>query len=231
MTTNPLISVILPVYNTEKYLSESIESILRQTYANKEIICVDDGSTDASRDILLSYADQLTILQNEQNRGIAHSRNKGISVAQGEYLAFMDADDIWDPEKLKAQLDYLQKNPTLDMCFTYMRCFISHELPEEIKQQRYCPSNPIPGFLSATFLIKRASFEHVGLFTETWKVGEFIDWFERAKSAELAYGVLEDVFLLRRIHSTNTGVRDRSSRSDYVKIVREALARKKGNTL
>ena len=88
----------------------------------------------------------------------------------------------------------------------------------------------MPGYISTTAIMKTTSFQKVGLFNPKWKVGEFIDWFERAKYLELKHKLLEDIFLLRRIHDTNTGITDRSSRNDFLKIVKESLDRKRTNT-
>ncbi len=223
----PLISVILPVFNTEKYLAAAIESVLNQTYANIELICINDGSTDSSLEILKSFGNRLIIVDHKQNGGIALARNDGIDIARGEYLAFMDADDLWEPQKLEMQLRCFKKNPDLDICFSHFRYFLSPELSEETKQKRFCPPLPMPGYISATALVKTSSFKQVGGFNPKWNVGEFIDWFERAKSLGLTHELIDDIFLLRRIHETNTGITDRSSRNDYVKIVKESLDRKR----
>ena len=224
---SPRISIILPVYNTEKYLANAIESIFAQTSSNIELICVNDGSTDRSLEILKSFGDRLRVIDLKQNVGIAGARNAGIARARGEFFAFMDADDLWEPNKLETQLEQFKKNPTLDISFAHMHCFLSSELPDEVKQLRECPPNPMPGYVAATMLIKSSAFHRVGLFHPAWRVGEFIDWFEQAKAKGLTYELLDDVFLKRRIHATNTGVTDRASRMDYVKIVRAALERKR----
>ena len=108
-----------------------------------------------------------------------------------------------------------------------MKCFISPELSDEVKKTRYCPPDPAPGYISGTAMIRTESFKQVGYFNPKWKVGEFIDWFIKAKELGLEYGIVPGVFLLRRIHATNTGITERPSRTDYVKIIKEAMDRKK----
>jgi len=113
MDTNntPLVSVVMPVYNGERYLREAIESILSQTYTNLELIIINDGSQDASEDIIKSYADyRIVYLINEQNSGICITLNRGLDVARGKYIARMDCDDISMPERLQEQVNFLEQN-------------------------------------------------------------------------------------------------------------------------
>ncbi len=223
----PFISIIIPVYNAEKYVKDAIESVLAQDYVNMEIICVNDGSTDNSLQVLKSYEGVVQTVNSEKNGGIGDARNRGIKLAKGEYIAFIDADDVWEAGKLRAQLDFLESHPDVDMCFTYMKCFISPELPDEVKNIRYCNPDPVAGCVASAALIKSESFKRVGLFDPVWRVGEFIDWLAKAQDVGLKVGVLKDVLVHRRIHDTNTGIRERSSHGDYIKIVRESLRRKK----
>ncbi len=223
----PLISVVLPVHNTEKYLPESLASIFAQTYKTIEIICIDDGSTDNTPEILKSYGDKIKIITNNQQSGIAYSRNRGIEIAQGEFVAFMDADDIAKPERFEKQIELLLKKPNLDICFTMLECFVSPELPDEIKSLRQCPRGPQPGIVSPTALIRSSVFAKVGLLDEKLRVGEFVDWMARATNLGLHHESVPDTLLLRRIHDTNVGVTQRDSRGDYLKVVKAALARKR----
>ena len=226
MKSNPLVSVIMPAYNAEKYVDEAIESVLAQTYPDLELICIDDGSVDQTKTRLASFGSRITHISLEENRGIAEARNAGIRVAKGEFLAFMDADDIWETNKIAEQMARFEARPDLDISFTYMQCFVSPELDSETKNLRHCAPDPMPGFLPPTALVRTASFERVGYFEPKWRVGEFIDWFMRAQEAGVIYEMLEKVLLRRRIHETNTGVTERSSRVDYVRIMREALRRR-----
>lgn len=226
----PLVSVILPVFNTEKYVTESVESVLNQTYKNIEIICINDGSTDNSLEILKTFGEKITLINLEKNGGISVARNAGIEVAKGDYIAFMDADDVWTSEKIEHQINEFMKNEKLQISFTQFRCFISPDLPEEVKQTRFCPPDPMPGYISATAVVKTNFFKLVGMFDPKWRVGEFIDWYARAQNMNAVSSLLPDICLLRRIHGTNTGVTQRDSRLDYVRIAREALERKRQQT-
>lgn len=108
----PLISVVIPVYNAERFLPQAIESVLGQTYRNLEVILVDDCSQDTSREIMKRYADKdqrIRLLFNEINQGVAKTRNAGIQAAVGEYIALLDSDDVWEYDKLERQLALMQK--------------------------------------------------------------------------------------------------------------------------
>ncbi len=112
--TSPKISVVMPVYNREKYVRAAIESIIGQTYTNWEFIIVDDGSTDKTLEILQEYANQdkrIKILQNGENQGIAFSRNRGVQASSGKYIAVMDSDDISFPKRLATEVEFMESHP------------------------------------------------------------------------------------------------------------------------
>ncbi|WP_214805573.1 MULTISPECIES: glycosyltransferase family 2 protein [unclassified Exiguobacterium] len=107
------VSIITPVYNCEKYLTRTIESVQKQTYENWEMILIDDCSTDTSKEIIRKFEifdERIKYIKNQQNSGAALSRNKGIEVARGDFIAFLDSDDVWDPYKLEKQLNFMIKN-------------------------------------------------------------------------------------------------------------------------
>jgi glycosyltransferase involved in cell wall biosynthesis len=107
----PLVSVVMPLFNTALYVSESIHSILNQTYQNIELIIVNDGSTDNSEEVALSFSDsRIKYYRNEENRKIVYTRNRAIELAKGEYIAFLDSDDISSPERIQLQVDFLRNN-------------------------------------------------------------------------------------------------------------------------
>ena len=115
----PRVSIIMTVFNGERFLHEAIESCLVQTYANLELIIIDDGSTDSSLAIINSFIDsRIILLKNESNKGQSFSRNMGIKESLGEYIAIMDADDVAYPERIQRQLNYLESNDA-EICFTW----------------------------------------------------------------------------------------------------------------
>ncbi len=114
---NPIISVILPVYNAEKYIEEAINSILEQTYQNFELIIINDGSTDTSLSVINQYKKNNKVrIVTQENKGLIFTLNKGIDLAKGQYIARMDADDIAHPERFEKQISLFEANPSLGVC-------------------------------------------------------------------------------------------------------------------
>lgn len=122
MDVTPLISIIIPLYNAEKYIPETIQSVLNQTYKNWELIIVDDGSTDNSANIVKSYIDEDTRIKyyHKKNTGVSETRNQGIKLAKGDYIAFLDADDVWEKNNLELKLDCLKSDHSLMWVFSNM---------------------------------------------------------------------------------------------------------------
>lgn len=114
---NPLVSVIIPVYNRDKWIKKAINSVLRQDYNPFELIVVDDGSTDETSEILSSYGRRIKIIQ-QPNSGVSAARNRGADAAHGEWLAFLDSDDYWLAGKIAAQIQFFRKNPDIRICQT-----------------------------------------------------------------------------------------------------------------
>ena len=106
-----LITIIIPLYNKEKYIKETIENIKKQTYSNWELIIIDDGSTDNSYSIASAYKNEkIKVVKNQKNEGVAKTRNQGINLAKGRYICFQDADDLWDLQKLEKQICFMKEN-------------------------------------------------------------------------------------------------------------------------
>ena len=223
---NESVSVIIPVYNGEAYLAEAIISILNQTVSVASILVIDDGSTDHTSIIARSF-DRLVNYIYQPNQGAAAARNRGVASATGEFIAFLDADDLWLPDKLAQQIAALQADPQLDMIFSYIQHFYSPDLDSVICQQIYCPPEAVPGYLPSTLLIRRASWDKVGQLETKWQVGEFIHWYLQAQDIGLRDQMLPIPLAKRRLHRTNQGILKQSDRSDYLRIVKTALNRKR----
>lgn len=113
------VSVIIPVYKVEKYIAATVKSVLEQSYQNFELLIIDDGSPDRSVKICQQFADPRIKIVRQQNRGVSAARNTGIRHAQGEYLAFLDGDDLWLPEKLEKHVKHLESSPTVGVSFSH----------------------------------------------------------------------------------------------------------------
>lgn len=127
---NPRVTVFMAVYNSEKFLAESIESVLSQTFNDFELLIVNDGSTDNSIDIISSYNDpRIRLLHNEQNMGLVYTRNRGIREARGEYVATLDSDDIAYPERLEEQVAFLDKNSEFGLVGSWVQLIDENSNP------------------------------------------------------------------------------------------------------
>jgi glycosyltransferase involved in cell wall biosynthesis len=152
MNTPPLISVLIPAYNGEPYLADAINSVLAQNYRPIEIIVIDDGSTDGTASIAQSFQDVRYTYQT--NGGISVALNHGIELAAGDYFSFLDADDLWTPNKLLRQMQCFEYDAALDMVFGHMQQF--YDIPDGVEGQNVSP--PVEGYFKGTLLISRTAF-------------------------------------------------------------------------
>lgn len=205
---NPLVSVIIPVFNTAHFIVEAIESVLSQTYQKLEIIIVDDHSSDDLAKVLSPFISLHNVLwiKNPKRLGPAGARNVGVHFSAGEYVAFLDADDIWHTDKLSNQLMDIKEN---GLGFTLIESF-DESTKQKIKiHEGLCPS---------CLFIRKQEFITIGYFDETLQIGEFLDWYMRAKKLKYTSHVISKILAYRRIHPNNTsrGIRHKK---DYLKAL------------
>lgn len=222
---SPLVSVIIPVFNGEKYVAQTIDSIKAQSWQNIEIVAVDDGSTDGTAEILKADAAVKYIHQN--NGGVGVALNTGVEHSSGAFIAGLDADDLWHPLKIELQMKVLSDSPDIDMVFSFVEQFISPELDEAAKSNIQCPEGSAPGISICTILARRETFLQVGTFRDNLQVGQFLDWYLRAKEAGLKDQMLPQALLRRRLHKSNMGFVKKDARSDYARIIKASLDRKR----
>ncbi len=213
------ISVVVPVHNGEKYLRATLESIVAQTFRPLEVLVIDDASDDGSREIADSFGGPVRCIR-LQRSGAACARNKGVVEAQGEFLSFLDADDLWLASKLQVQLDVIRGRPN-SAVFCHMEQFISPEIDGLTIADK---DKVLPGFSSCTMLIRTADFRTVGYFQEDIRAGEFIEWFARAKDSGVDHIMLNDILAKRRIHKSNQGLSN-NGRQDYLRIAKMLIDR------
>jgi glycosyltransferase involved in cell wall biosynthesis len=215
----PQVSVIITAYNAEKYISESIQSVIDQKYLNVKIIVVDDGSTDKTENIIKQFSEEIAYYYQEHS-GIATGWNNGVKKARGKYISFIDADDTWKEGKLNFQVQYLENHPGIDIVFGY-----AQEFYQMGKDQRR--KEPIPGISAGTMMIRKDRFLDVGYFNPEWRKGIFSDWYLRAMEAGLNIYMDKSVMLRRRIHDSNHGITQRDKYVDYVRMLKASLDRKR----
>ena len=228
-----LISCIVPVFNGEKYLAEALDSILAQTYRPLDVILADDGSTDGTADLAAGYKDRIRYVR-QDNAGSPAARNLGLSIAKGEFVAFLDADDLWHPEKLHRQMARFEARPELDLCVTHLQNFWIPELEKEkIRFQTDRITKILPGYVTVTLLARRSLFDRVGSFNPDLKVGDDTEWFLRAAEMEAVVELLPDLLVFRRLHKNNLSMEPGSRRQTVamqnaaLQIVKASLDRRR----
>jgi glycosyltransferase involved in cell wall biosynthesis len=219
------ISVLIPFYNTEKYLAEAIQSVTAQTLQPMEILLLDDGSTDGSAKIAESFKPQISLFY-QKNAGISAARNKLVKKAKGDFLAFLDADDLWPPDHLKILFNPFRSNKELGIVSGHVEQFLSPDV-ENLIAEIPDRNKVLPGYVMGTFLIKKEVFKEVGHFNEELTLADTVDWFARVKDRGIGFKMVDDIVLRRRIHTTNTGINQKGNRHDYTKALMASIKRKR----
>jgi glycosyltransferase involved in cell wall biosynthesis len=219
MSAPDFISVIIPAFNSEEHISEAIASVLAQTLAPAQIIVIDDGSTDGTAACAAAYSRVELIRQENGGPGVA--RNAGLLRARGNWIAFLDSDDLWAPQKLEKQLAAAHAQ-NVRIVFTGMRvgrqqADRDYDMKPEI----------LRGFHASTLLAHRSIFAEYGHFFESGKMGEFVEWMARVEEGSVPVCVLPEALVSRRIHTTNLGIRERHRRKEYVHLVRQIQLRRR----
>jgi glycosyltransferase involved in cell wall biosynthesis len=191
---NQKVSIIIPTYNSAEYIAETLDSAFAQTYKNCEIIVIDDGSTDNTKEVLQSYMSKIKYIYKE-NGGVSSARNVGIENAEGEYIAFLDSDDIWLPEKLEKQMERFKSEP--DLGLVYSDCIRFNENGIEQSKRivnRYFEGNIfiklLEGYVlpTSTVVVKRSCFSIADHFNESLMVSEDYDmWLRISKHYNIGY--------------------------------------------
>lgn len=222
----PKVSVVVTCFNREMYISEAIDSALAQTFADIEVLVVDDGSVDGSAQICQSYGDRLRYIY-QPNQGASAAKNTGVAAARGEYIAFLDSDDRWEPHKLQMQMRHLADHPAVDVVYAYAMQFLSPELAPEIRAGLHCPGGAMPAPTSGTLLAKKATFARVGDYRTDLLVGIDVEWYSRSQGIGLSSFILPEVLLHRRIHPTNSGITQKSERIQHLSILKQHIDRQR----
>ena len=202
----PKVSVIIPTYNRAQFIGEAIHSVLKQSFQDFELIIIDDGSEDNTKEILKPYQDHLSYYYQE-NSGISKARNEGLNHAQGKYIAFLDSDDQWKSRKLEKQIELLEKNSEYQICYTD-EIWIRDGLrvnPKKIHSKhsgwifQHCLPLCIISLSSA--MIRRSLFEQIGFFDEQLPACEDYDLWLRASLVTPIHFIPEPLIVKRGGHS------------------------------
>ena len=207
----PTVSVIIHTYNNEKFIAETVESVLNQTYKDYEIIVVDDGSVDGTRDALMPYMQKIRYHYKE-NGGIASAKNAGIGLSQAEFVAFLDHDDLWVPDKLQLQMEHFNENPQIGLVYAKYTSF------RDGKELRTKPEKGYSGWIfkellsksfiqTSTVVVKRECLDAVGPYDETFSLGDEYDMFLRI-AQKFQCGFVDKGLTRYRVHDTNASNND-----------------------
>jgi glycosyltransferase involved in cell wall biosynthesis len=209
----PQVSCIVPAYNAQAYLRQTLESVLAQSGAELEVIVVDDGSVDRTAKIAASFGQQIQFIS-QANAGVTAARNRGLDQARGEYIAFMDADDLCRPNKLALQLAAFAADPNLEMCAGHVQNF-SGDLNNV--------GEPIPGY-NTDMLIRRDLFDRIGYFKPALHHAARLEWMLRARAARTIEHLLPEVLIYRRLHSNNMSyLQANQSLSEHLRVLHASL--------
>lgn len=222
---NPAVSVLLPVYNDVDSIGEALDSILRQTFDDYEVIVVDDGSTDGTAALLSKYSnnDLIRVISHEENLGLPAALNTGIDAAMGAFIARQDSDDRSQPERLAAQHRYLLENPTVALVATGVKVIdgagnVSGSfVPPENPATKFHRANPI---VHGSVMFRREPIEQVGYYDDFFKYCQDYElWMRLSRSGGEIHRIPEILYQLRR-ESGSMSVQDRKEYSLYAALAR-----------
>lgn len=227
----PLVSVVMPVYNGEKYLKESIESILNQTYKNIEFIIIDDCSTDSSFEIIKKYSDErIKYIKNKENSGQSTSRNSGMNLAKGKYIVIMDADDISYPKRIEKQVFFMEKNLNISILGTSVELYDDVSKKSKYNIKGYRTEELSVGLLfdaiftnPTVMLRKKDILKNNILYDTDLRVNDDYDLWVRAEEKKLGMAVLEDVLLKYRVHPNQESSLKKKEQDEHAQKMRVQL--------
>jgi glycosyltransferase involved in cell wall biosynthesis len=219
----PLVSVIIPVYNGEKYIKEAVGNVLCQNYPNLEIIIINDGSTDNSGKIIENLDTDVRYFK-RHNTGPSLARNAGIKNATGKYIAFLDVDDLWPENNLSHLVQELEDNPGIDVVRGFAQLFRDTE--DGDKEYLGNPKESYRFYIGAA-LYRKSVFKKVGLFDPALVFGEDTDWYYRSVEKDISTKWLDEVTLFVRRHGENMTEGKSVVELNKLKTIKRAIDRKR----
>jgi glycosyltransferase involved in cell wall biosynthesis len=222
-----LVSAVVPVHNGERYLGEALDSLRRQDHAALEIIVVDDGSTDGSPAIARRAGPGVRLVSQPQ-RGAPAARNRGLLEARGEYIGFLDCDDLWTESKLAVQLGILRRHPEIAVVLGHTRRMWSAPRPDGAAGETHL-TEPVRALHLGAALMRRSAFDVVGGFDEAISHSDDWDWFMRVRELEVVLVVHDEVTLLYRRHGGNMTNEWAKSMTSFAQMIHRSVARRRAH--
>lgn len=219
----PLVSVIIPVKNGEKYLGSAIQSVLKTNYSPLEIIVVDGKSVDGTAEVIRSFPSVRHVIQ--EGKGLADAWNVGIGTARGEMISFLDHDDYWAPEKLKLQVGCLVEDPDIQYAISRFKFFLEPGCPVPLGFKKELLEGDHVGRIPGTLLARGTLFDEVGVFNNDISIAADVDWFVRAKDKGIRSAILPEVLLYKRVHDSNLSSNAETNNRELLSLLRQSIAR------
>lgn len=221
--TGPSVSVVIPVYNGERYLAEAIESVLAQTSPVTEIIVVDDGSTDGSAAVAERFCPAVRLVSGS-HAGAGAARNRGVAESNGTLIAFLDADDVWPPDKLERQLAALSEDCAAGFALGHTEEFVSPEL-DALGRAGLAPRPPRASFVPSAFVASKDLMQRIPFSAAP--LGEFLDWILQAGDQGVRGVMVPHVVARRRLHGDNSSRRQRHAQGEFARMIKRSLDRRR----
>jgi glycosyltransferase involved in cell wall biosynthesis len=222
----PTVSAAIPVRDGEAYLAEAIESVLAQDRPCDQVVVVDNGSTDRSADIARGFAPAVQLVS-EPKPGIGAARNAAMRTASGDYVAFLDADDLWQLEKTQLQLAAFKARPELQLAFGHVLQFVSPDVRANDAGALKVPEGPQPGLYIGAMLARRSAIEAIGPWAEDVRVSDGLSFLLRARELGLEQAMLGPTVTYRRVHGENHSLHNRGERSEFARQLKRSLDRRR----
>jgi len=227
MTFSNLISVIVPAYNAGPFLQEALQCILQQDYQPLEIIVIDDGSTDGACNVEATFSDAVTCVR-QHNQGAGAARNRGLRLARGSFIAFLDVDDLWPSGTLARLAHYLSQNPRTEIAMGRVQ-YMRRAAPMSGSWTFENFSDPCLGLNLGAGLYRKEVFENIGPFDESLRISDDIDWFMRARERGVVLSFIDPVTLLYRRHDSNMTLARGATHAELARALKLSLDRRRRN--
>ena len=221
-----MLSVVIPAYDTFATIGETIDSIVAQTVMPDEIIVVDGGSTDGTGEHPSLTGSTIRVIS-QGHGGAPSAVNRGVEEAKGDLVAFLDADDLWLPDKLALQISALEEDPDLSGVTGHFESFICPAASRSERASWRVPEGPQPGWLLPAFLVRRSVLDRVGAFDEGLSRGYGVDWFARFRASGETAKLLAQTIVRRRIHRGSLSQPSTARDLAYLETARRALIRRR----
>lgn len=226
MTGHVDISCVIPVFNGERFIAEAIASVRRQTVPISEVIVVDDGSTDRTADVVAGLGDIRYLGQ--ANSGAPSARNRGMAAATGEFVAFLDADDIWEESKTALQLERFDADPRIGACTTYMQNFWMEEVENELEGSEVNRLTEAQPGVASSVMLRAGACREVGPLDTSLRHRDIQDWLIRMRGFGWRLETRNEVLVRRRVHSSNISrQRTDAGEQELLRLATAALLRRR----